>query len=418
MLLGGDELRDVFKIFCPFDGSGRLLPEQERRTVLAANANMPVEIFGRALVMAASAGDGSPLIVQLSHTALRSVGGSDDTIRPVQRAARLPYSNPLTSGAILASSLIDEFTEHYGAQCVAISLDHFKVPSFQPGLPSRATGRKVARARIDEASDAMPSVLRGDARPAKELVEQYVDYLCSEEYAAFKRDFLAVVRAISPAWGMIDTERLPPLLDFAVTREVSEAVREDLGNTSMMLEAEYGATGQSGKALPYAPLLGSDLERFAEEVAAFVAYTDADGIAYPIGMEHAAKTAESHEPDVRRLEVVQSRIYHKTGRYVPFAQHGGTGAARLAKGLVGKNNINTRFLVVAAASFAEWVAAHREGIMEGEKKSSGTDMYAGAIRRIAEECVAKLEETGAFGESPDCIAAMTGDPATTREGKE
>ncbi len=409
MLLTGNELRAIFRWQCPFHEPGSLVAPGDRRTILAANANMPVEIFGRAMVMAASSGDGSPIIIQLSYNALEATGGSASTIPPIPGAQRFDVPDPLVSGATMAAGLIDEFTEHYGAECVALSLDHFKVPEFSPGKavePSRMASPNLAKSQIQDASEAAGQVLGEQAIPGDEVIRQYAEYLCSEQYAWFKREFLAVVGVISPAWGMIDTEKLPPLLDFVVTRDISHAVREDLGNTEMMLEAEYGATGQSGKALPYEALQGDALNRFADQVATFVEYSSADGIAYPIGMEHAARKGEEHQPDTLRLETVQSRILQRTGRYVPFAQHGGTGAAFLARGLVGKNNVNTKFLVTAARAFYNWAERYRQDIQAGEKKASGTGMYAQVVKEVAAECVSKLEEAGTLGATPDCLVAM------------
>jgi len=430
VLLTGSELRAIFRWQCPFDqsdGRGGAGPSGTRhggaerngsgpkRTILAANANMPVEIFGRALVMAASSGNGSPIIIQLSHTALDTIGGSAATIPTIEGAQRFDVPDPLVSGATIAATLIDEYTEHYGAECVALSLDHFQVPAFAPGkslVPSRLASPNLAKSLVQDASEASATVLGERAAPGDETIQHYVEYLCSEPYTHFKREFLAVVGAISPAWGMIDTERLPPLLDFVVTRDVARAVREDLGIMDMMLEAEYGATGQSGKAIPYERLEGGALDHFADEVAAFIEFTGADGIAYPIGMEHAARKGEEHEPDTLRLETVQRRILQRTGRYVPFAQHGGTGAAFLARGLVGKNNVNTRFLVAAASAFYSWVKDHGQDILAGEKKASGNDMYAAVVREVARECVTKLEEAGTLGNAPDCLVAMVEEEET------
>lgn len=406
MLLSGEELRGVFRRLNPFDEHGALRPEQERLTVLAANANMPVEIFGRAIVMAAAHGEGSPVIIQMSYNALKMTGGASDTYGPIAGVRRAEEPDPLVSGAMIAAYLIREFTEHYGAKCVALSLDHFKVPAFKPGPISPRRSRRAARALLEDALEIARPVLPELAKADPALLEEYTDYLCQEEYAAFKRDFLNVVQAVSPAWGMIDTERLPPLLDYVVTKEISDAIRQDLGNYGMMLEAEYGATGQSGAARQYQAIRGDELQSFADEVANFVEYTGADGIAYPIGMEHAAKRDEVHDPDVERLLLVQSRIYQKTGRYVPFAQHGGTGASFLARGLVGKNNVNTLFLVTGAAKFAGWVTQYREGIEAGDKRVGGTDMYMEATRGIAEVCLEKLREAGTYGMATQCLTRL------------
>ena len=72
----------------------------------------------------------------------------------------------------------------------------------------------------------------------------------------------------------------------------------------------------------YRRLSGEELEGLAHEVARFVRYTGAGGI-YPIGMEHAAPSAVRHEPDSDSWKWSDRS---ETGRYVPFAQHGGTGA--------------------------------------------------------------------------------------------
>jgi fructose/tagatose bisphosphate aldolase len=397
MLLSGDELRKIFRLMCPFAENGELLPEPARRTVLAANANMPMEIFGRAMVMAAAEGLGSPIIVQVSYNALLAMGNGG--AGPGTRDA-------LVLGARIASFLLEEFAGHHGADCVALSLDHFKVPPFGHAKPGSTASKRVQRARLLDAMDALADVLPGARQLGKDVLDAYLDYLCSDEYAAFKRDFLSVVSAISPAWGMIDTEHLPPLLDFAVTKEISDGVRNEVGDTGMMLEAEYGATGQSGTDVPYKRLDGEELGSFAAQVCAFVSYTAADGIAYPIGMEHAARTGETHEPDALRLRRVQGKLFLHTGRYVPFAQHGGTGAAHLERGLVGKNNVNTRFLAAGAGSLLNWMDGHRQGIEAGEKSACGHEMYVEAVRQINMECLTKLKEAGTYGMAPECIEAI------------
>lgn len=383
---------------------------------MAANANTPMELFARALVMAAAQGEGTPVIIQLSQNALAMAGGEEGALPPPSGVKRRKHPHYALEGARIVHDLLTAYTEHYGAELVAMSLDHFRVPPFSlatfsqekfadfketavPPVKFGATSdlaRQLARARLEDAAAFMEPVFGAEARVDAATLEAYTNYLVSPQYQRFKSEFLAIVSAIWPAWGMIDTEKLPPLLDFVVTREVVDAVRQELGNLDMMVEAEFGATGTSGQALPYQRLEGADLDLFAEKVALFVQYTGAEGIAYPIGMEHAAKINEKHEPDVRRLEVVQSRILERTGRYVPFAQHGGTGAAALARGLVGKNNINTKFLVTAANFLADHVLAHLDGIRVGDKNDAGTKIYQGIIYSVAEAAAEKMREAGSY----------------------
>ncbi|MCR4397609.1 MAG: class II fructose-bisphosphate aldolase [Firmicutes bacterium] len=395
-LLSGKQVRKVFGHFSPFQESGELKPETERVSILAANAQVPLDVMSRAFTTAASDGSGSPLLVQMSFTALKAAGGGDPA-----------------SGAALARAILEAHAEQSGARLVGMTLDHFRVPAF----PARARGvgaaapreggdgrqrrldERLARARIDDAA-AAASGLPGCAVD-RETVEQYIGYMTSAQYAEFKRSFLEAVRCGKPAWGMIDTERLPPVLDFAVTRDVIDAVRQCPGNDDIVLEAEFGATGSSGDAIPYVRLVGRELEEFARSVAAFVAYTGADAIAYPIGMEHAARRGETHEPDIERLVAVHREVARATGRYVPFAQHGGTGAARLARGLVGKNNVATKFVVVAANYLADYVRANEGDIRAGVKSACGARMFDGMVRALVEVTIGKLKECGSYGRAPE-----------------
>jgi len=206
---------------------------------------------------------------------------------------------------------------------------------------------------------------------------------------------MVVIEELRPGWAMIDTGEMPAVLNFAVTREVSELVRQ--AGHHVLVEAEYGATSQAGEGKNYKKLEGASLEAFAREVAGFVQYTGAGGISYPIGMEHAAPSQEKHEPDVQRLTVVQREINKVTGRYVPFAQHGGTGAKELARGLVAKNNVNTHFLVTAARRFLAHALENEKAIRAGKKSACGSSLYLGMAEAIMGAVVDKLKECGTFG---------------------
>jgi hypothetical protein len=94
------------------------------------------------------------------------------------------------------------------------------------------------------------------------------------------------------------------------------------------------------------------------------------------------------------------------GRYIPFAQHGGTGAASLARGLVGKNNINTQYLVDGANFLADHVEKSVAGIRAGEKSVCGTGIYNGMVIPEAERCLEKIKETNTHGIVPDLLKVI------------
>lgn len=412
-LLTGRELKKIVDYYSPFDRGGNLKPESERATILAANGNSPMEIFARAFAQAGCLGSGSPIIVQLSHNCINMMGSDDKSVKPIEGANRETCcSRPAIDGAILAATVIESIADHYHAPFMSISLDHFKVPKFNPEAKVTADLNSVeagvAEARIRHALDFARPVFGNDAFLDEKMTLAYVNYLLSEPYRLFKQDFLGVIAAIEPAWGMIDTEHLPPMLDFVVTRDITDAVRFEINNQDVIIEAEFGATGQTGQAIDYVPIRGKELEEFAHRVSGFLNYTQAEGVAYPIGMEHAAKRGAAHPPDIERLKVVGSTVIKETGRYVPFVQHGGTGAASVARGLVGKNNINTKFLVDAANTLADHVLKNTDGIRAGEKDPCGTKIYLLATGAIAQGTVEKLKEAGTFDVGDDVIEALNG----------
>ncbi|MHB8926725.1 MAG: class II fructose-bisphosphate aldolase [Bacillota bacterium] len=418
-MLSGRELTRIFEHYSPFEADGSLKPEGERVTILAANANLPLEVQARAFAMAAAEGESSPLIVQLSHNALSLIGGDPGAFPAPPGIHRDDRVRPIVDGAVIGNWLIEEFAAHYGAEWVAVSLDHFKLPPYDsPGQPAdpgpglhfseelAPLDIELAERRIVHALAALEPVNDKGLDRSEETLRSYVTYLCGARYRQFKQDFLAVVGTISPAWAMIDTEKLPPVLDFAVTRDVIDSVRADLGDHDVVIEAEYGATGTRGQAIPYRPTRGPELESLARQVAAFIAYTGAEAIAYPIGMEHAARAADAHEPDVERLLAVQREILTWTGRYVPFVQHGGTGAASVVRGLVGKDNVNTRFLVVGANALADQIIANQREIRAGDKGASGTGLFTRMTAAIYEATVEKLKECGSYGLGPAVEAIL------------
>lgn len=405
-LLTGRELRTIFDALCPFDDDLKLKPESERITLLAANSNNFWQT--RAFVMCSAVGEQSPIIVQFSHNSNTKIGGLPGKIFAPEG---LGYrGNPALYGARMMSDWIAGEAQVFGADLVAVSLDHFAVPKFKPDKTYR---QRACPTGSSEKIDAVWSYLQDagltdqveDLTP--ELACKYGAYLSSDEYKSFVSDFMGTVDIMRPAWGMIDTEGIPPVLDFAITRDIAEAVRDGLGNMDMMLEAELGETGQSGDEKQYEPLSDAELDAFAELAAAFVAYTGAEGLAYDIGMKHAAVAGEKHEIDVRKLEVVERRIIERTGIYAPFAQHGGTGSAGVARGLIGKTNINTAFLVAGSQARYEFFDAASEKVRGGDKKVCGTDVETNVyLEAVYNETVARMEPTGSMGIGPMCFDVL------------
>lgn len=394
-LMTGTELRSLFEAFNPFDSASALKPPEARRTVLAVNGNFPMEIELAAFFQAAALEGGSPLIVQFSGAALETQGRG---LKPKPGSEVLD----LRLGARMTAAIARTYLSVYRPRSVALGLDHFAVPELgealfadkdpdSPEVPC-PSGNEV-RSRLNEALDAAEAY--GVKRPSQEDAAAWETYLGSQEYRRALAGFMAVIEEMRPAWAMIDTGEIPAGLNFAITKEVCDLIHE--AESDAIVEAEFGATSQAGDEDSYVPLRGAELSRFAREVGGFVRYTGASGISYPIGMEHAAPTAVKHEPDTTRLEIVQREIMKVAGRYVPFAQHGGTGAREVARGLVAKDNVNTLFLVKGAQALAMHVAKYREGIAQGRKSACGASMYTSTSRAVLDATIDKLKECGTYG---------------------
>lgn len=372
-------------------------------TILAANSNNWWST--RAFVMASSIGKQSPVIVQFSYNSNIKIGGDPKTIWAPEGARY--RSNAVVNGAKANADWIAMEAEAWDADYVAISLDHFKVPKFKPGTSYKACATPIDYAGlVEETRDYIKA--RGLDAIADACddaaMKEYAAYLTSTEYQGFRADFMETVRIMDPAWGMIDTEGIPYVLDFAVSRDFANGVRIGLGNSHMMMEAELGATGTSGDGIGYEPMRGAALEEFANLAAAFVDYTGAEGMAYDIGMKHAAKADERHPADEEKLEVVQRTIIEQTGIYAAYAQHGGTGAAEVAKGLVGKTNVNTAFLVAGSCARAEHFGADMGKVHAGDKKICGTDVETHVyLKALYESCVERYETTGSY-QTGDLVA--------------
>lgn len=394
----GKQLYDLFQEFSPFKSDLTLKPQEQRRTVLAANANFPLGLEIMAFTRAAALNGGSPIIIQFSGNALARAG------RGIAKSDEMSYLESLRYGAKLAVSISQTYIDAYKPPFVALALDHFAIPDIEDA------GLANTPAEISEASNYVipreSSVFMlnkalefasgyGIEAPEEEEFETWVEYLSSYCYAHAVAGFIACLEEINPAWAMIDTEEMPPILNYAVTRHVCNLVKSRGFDT--ILEAEYGSTGQAGSDDNYVSFRGDELEKFARQVAGFVKYTGARGISYPIGMEHAAPVNVRHEPDTHRLEAVQREIVNEAGYYAPFAQHGGTGAKKLAKGLVAKNNINTHFLITMAQNLLEHFIANRESVEQGKKSACGSDIYVAAAEAVSGAAVEKISEAGTYG---------------------
>ncbi len=405
-LLTGRQLRKIFDYYCPFDEAGTLRPVEERATLVANNSNNWWET--RAFVQAAAQGDQSPVIVQFSYNSNTKVGGDPTTIFVPDGVSY--YANPVINGAKAMADWIEMEADAWGADFVAISLDHFKVPKFAADADYEQAATPV---NYEEKIEAAISYLRSKgldkfaAEVDNTLFAAYSSYLRSVEYQCFRADFLDTVRTMHPAWGMIDTEGIAPVLDFIITQDITLGVRTDLNNNDMMLEAELGATGTSGDEVEYEAMSGAELDEFAHLAAAFVGYTGAEGVAYDIGMKHAAKAGEKHPTDANKLEVVQRTIIEETGVYAPFAQHGGTGAADVPRSLIGKTNLNTCYLVAGTQARFEYMSEHAEKVRAGDKKICGTNVETHIyLKGVYEEVLRRYEGTGSWQIGPQLAEVL------------
>ena len=119
------------------------------------------------------------------------------------------------------------------------------------------------------------------------------------------------------------------------------------------------------------------------------------------------RDAPHHRLIARKLEAVERYIIEATGVYAPFAQHGGTGSAGVAKGLIGKTNINTAFLVCGSQARYRHFAADPSKVEAGDKKICGTDVETNVyLESVYNEAVARIAPTGSQNSGPACFKAL------------
>jgi len=410
-LRSGRELKKIFNALCPFESDGRLKPEEDRVTLLASNSNIPIEIQMKAFVQAAAVEPGSPHMVGISQNCSMTTGNHPKNTALLKGVRRSKVTRPVAVGAARARRTLEEFTEDFGAELVFAFLDHFTAPPFDADLYSHSQrdsgmSRAMVRAQIEEAIEVMRPVYNEEINIGKEFRERYVNYLCSEVVAEYRKDFLGAVNLASPAWAMVDTGELPPILNFVLARGLVAAVRDELDNQDTMIEGEFSATGRSGKRGGYEKLTREALQHYKDRVVLFVKFTGVEGVTHDIGTKHAALQGEKYEADVERLEIVQRALFQDLGEYIPFAQHGGTGAAKLIRGLVAKNNFNTQYLADSARYFIDYYHKHREELIKGVKEVCGRNLYVSMVIPQARRAVSKLKEAGSFGLAPKLLKML------------
>jgi fructose/tagatose bisphosphate aldolase len=414
MLRTSRELRGVLEATYPFDADGVLLPLEARCTMLASNANFDLPIQLRGFAMASAADEGSPQIIQISYTATDQTGSHPKKLPPIEGVERNTETRPAAIGAARAREMLEWYTDDYMADMVWMSLDHYTSPKFSVEAYSSPQGQggiyePVARALLADAVEALGLEVAQDAFKA------HVNYLASDAFGQYARDFFGSVALGDPAWAMIDTGETPPALNLASTKWMIDSVRNVLDMDDVIIEAEFSATGSSGEEEEYAywpgadapdgaPLMSEeDQESFLNSLKTFVRKTNADAIAYEVGSKHAAKAGEAFTIDAGKLKAAQSALRDLMGRRIPYAGHGGTGF-KWEGNLIGpvfKRNINTQHLYVGTMSQVAWVDKHRQGIENREKGAIGRGRKLDEVEAAAQCAIGLLKECQSWQKAPE-----------------
>lgn len=397
----GRDLKRVFDFYNPFNSNTTLKQQTDRVTIIGANSNHPNEIQTDGIMRAAAESE-SLIIVQYSLNSCLDTGVGGKNMK--LKIPRLTQIRPTAIGAAQNRFFMAKYASLYGVDFAFMSLDHFTAPNLEKVDLEHKIGSSdwnIARARIEDAANVLASV--GEWNIKNEFKDQYASYMVSPEYQSYRKDFLAAVEFGKPALAMIDTGNLPIVLNFATTREIIEAVRRDLNNPDVMIEAEISATGQGGDDKPYTYWGHLTREERVEERAltgTFVEYTGAEAIAYIIGMKHAAKAGESHEPDEAKLLNIQQHLcFSNPGRYIPFVQHGGTGSSRIINGVVAKYNVNTQLLGEMAKIEKAWAEQNRDGIVNRDKKAIGNGRFFDMADAVRGSMVKYFDDSNSTGRS-------------------
>ena len=233
--VNGLRLLDLFSQLKPFDSYLSLKRYEDRKTVLAANANFPFEMPVSAFCKAVALDGGSPVIIQFSGNALgvagRGLAGKD-----------IPQNHALRLGAALARDITATYCRLYDPPFVALGLDHYAVPDVnEVAKDAPAVNCGIEKQILADAIDAAASY--GISSPSSQEIDVWERYLASSQFKYAVEGFMIALEEMNPAWAMIDTEKTPPVLNFAITKQVCDMVRQ--AGYDCILEAEYGETGQA-----------------------------------------------------------------------------------------------------------------------------------------------------------------------------
>ncbi len=414
MLRNSRELRAVMEALYPFDEDGEFRPLEERCTLLASNANFDLPIQTRGFSQASAAFDGSPQIIQISYTASDQTGTNPKKLPPVEGVERSSETRPAAVGAQRARIMLDWYTDDYQADLMWMSLDHFTSPTFDPeayGDPRGEGGMyaPIARTLLEQAVE----VLGLDV--SNEEFKTYMNYLTSDEFGEYARDFFGAVNLSGAAWVMIDTGDTPQAVNMASTKWMVDTVRSGLDQSDVVIEAEFSATGSSGEEEAYeywpgphvpegAPVMSDEArEQFLDRLTTFVTLSDADAIAYEVGSKHAAKAGEAFPIDIDKLQAAQSALKEATGRHIAYAGHGGTGF-KWEDDLVGpvfKRNINTAHLYAGTMSQLEWIDEHRDDIKNRVKAAVGRKRKIAEVEAAANSAIGLLKACRCWQRGPE-----------------
>jgi fructose/tagatose bisphosphate aldolase len=405
----------------PFDKSGKFKPLKDRVTLLASNANFDLEVQMRGFVQASAVGKGSPQIIQVSYTAADQTGTNPKKLPPIEGVERSTATRPASVGAQRAGIMLDWYCADYMADLIWMSLDHYTSPKFKVKDYAAAKGeggiyRPVAKSLLEDA------VAKLGLKTSKEDFAAYLNYLCSDAFGEYARDFFGSVALSGAAWVMIDTGETPAAVNLASTKWMIDTVRTGLDMNDVIIEAEYSATGSSGQEEEYAYWPGEDApagaptmsdeeqETFLQKITTFVKLTNADAIAYEVGSKHAAKAGEAFTIDVGKLKATQPALRKTMGRHIPYAGHGGTGF-KWEDGLIGsvfKRNINTQHLYEGTMSQLRWCDKYREAIENREKDAIGRGRKLAEVNACAMSAVELLKTCQSWQRGPEFRKVLAG----------
>jgi fructose/tagatose bisphosphate aldolase len=397
MLRNSRELRAVLEAMYPFDADGNLLPLEKRCTLLASNANFALEVQLRGMVMASAAFKGSPQIVQISYTATDQTGSHPKKLKPIEGVRRNARTRPAAVGAQRAAQMLEWIADDYDADLIWMSLDHYTSPKFSVKAYAEPHGcggiyEPVARALLEDAIESI------GCEVSKPEFTAYVNYLTSDEFGEYARDFFGSVALGDPAWAMIDTGATPAAVNLASSKWLIDGVRTGLDNTDVIIEAEFSATGSSGEEEEYAYWPGPHAPKGAptmpeEEAQAFLKHL----------CKHAAKAGEAFAIDFGRLQAAQTALRNLMGRHIAYAGHGGTGFDWVDNliGPVFKRNINTQHLFAGTMAQLEWIDKYRDGILNREKDAIGRGRKEAEVKATAASAIELIKGCQCWQRGPE-----------------